>query len=700
MRILNVSSLRDFKGLRIHPDVLRDCIFKFHKFRDLSKIPKNSRKNFLKYLLHKRHLYKFTQIKPLPLTALVKPLKVAGEYDHTFGYYKAVQKYQKECRIFNKIYSFMSFNLDCAKFCSWKQLYFILHDTNFQHSSLTRHTIKRNSHKSRVLRKKLIRSTYNVVLSDYPITSSCNKVDLRGNLLPYKDYVEGRVSFLNPNFTQSWTPLTIESLKIFQIKEFPSLAREKKTLLVFNEDGLRTVENKIWLPELCWNYAIFQTHISNCHSSILGDEFSVLDEFFVFHKKKLHEFIKKFKRNCLHCHQRPYCIRRQFKETIHAKSVNEVLHLDYIKVDYAYLLVITDDLSRKTELIFCESPTMEVTVNSLLWWKARYGFRKNITLKTDKGSHFANRLVEELNTLLRIRHVFSIAYSPWTNGSAELMNRHLLTSLRALVSEYNLPDHEWKYILPVIQCHINNKKHDVLKLSPNEIFSGRNGGGSIFPEITKPEARDFPLTYLGEILTPTDVENLHTELLNFESNLNFMRTKVFDYFENKRRLQREYLNRKLTVDNIQYQPGDYVMFSVRDRFKGRSKVKLNWIGPVEIEKIVGDNLYILRDCTNKKFEVHSQRIRFYCKQEDLHMSEIIEEVYLHNRGQYYVKKILNLRRIDGEFWLEVSWRGVEKEDNTWERYTDLVKEIPEMTHSFLLSIRESNPSAALLLREF
>ena len=82
------------------------------------------------------------------------------------------------------------------------------------------------------------------------------------------------------------------------------------------------------------------------------------------------------------------------------------------------------------------------------------------------------------------------------------------------------------------------------------------------------------------------------------------------------------------------------------------------------------------------------------------MTQMIEEVYLHNRGRYYVKELHDVKLIENEYWLECSWRGLETEEKTWERYDDLKVEIPQLVHDFLLSIRDDNHIAQLLLKDF
>jgi len=253
----------------------------------------------------------------------------------------------------------------------------------------------------------------------------------------------------------------------------------------------------------------------------------------------------------------------------------------------------------------------------------------------------------------------------------------------------------------MVQSHINHKINANHGFSPNYIFMGRHGEGSLLPDVPDINETDsFPVVQLNEIHYPHDKELLKMELMNFEHELEKVRNKVFNISDRLRAERRKKLNARLGVEDIQYESGDYVLFSIKDRFKGRSKVMLHWIGPVEVIEVVGSNLYILRDCTGKTYEVHSQRIRFYSKPQDINMQQVIEEVYLHNRGKYYVHKLHDLVKIDNEYWLKCSWKGLEIDELTLERYSSLKNEIPQMVYEYLLSIKEENQAATLLLQDF
>ena len=107
-----------------------------------------------------------------------------------------------------------------------------------------------------------------------------------------------------------------------------------------------------------------------------------------------------------------------------------------------YLLVLVEDLSRKVELIVSEKADSMTVTQALLYWRARYGLQEGFCLMTDNGSHFTSELVKDVESQLRLSHRFSITYSPWTNGSAEVINSQILKFFKALLSEYRMTEEE------------------------------------------------------------------------------------------------------------------------------------------------------------------------------------------------------------------------------------------------------------------
>ena len=78
-------------------------------------------------------------------------------------------------------------------------------------------------------------------------------------------------------------------------------------------------------------------------------------------------------------------------------------------------------------------------------------FGAPITIISDRGSHFANKVFEKLMSRYGIKHIMSLAYHPQTNGQAEISNREIKKILEKTVSSskkdwpLKLNDALWAY---------------------------------------------------------------------------------------------------------------------------------------------------------------------------------------------------------------------------------------------------------------
>jgi len=171
--------------------------------------------------------------------------------------------------------------------------------------------------------------------------------------------------------------------------------------------------------------------------------------------------VKQFCRMCLHCiGSLDSKVPRPLGEALHASRRNQIIHYDFLFVKntrkFSYVLVLKDDLSRFVELVPSKRTDDVVVVHALVDWYKRFGVAE--THVNDKGSHFKNKVVAELNDILKTKHHFTTAYSPKNNGTAERVNREMVKVLRSLVSEFKTSWNEWQSLLPLVQSALNNYK--------------------------------------------------------------------------------------------------------------------------------------------------------------------------------------------------------------------------------------------------
>jgi transposase InsO family protein len=150
-----------------------------------------------------------------------------------------------------------------------------------------------------------------------------------------------------------------------------------------------------------------------------------------------------FAKSCIHCLVTTGGSRvpRPLGEALHADKPNVVLHFDFLNVGKSssgpiYILVLRDDTSGYVWLWPCEHAEAASTVDALTTFLAAFGVCT--TWVSDQGSHFKNYLVEGLGQALRTRHHFTLAYTTWSNGTVEVVNREIMRLFRFLLGEFLL----------------------------------------------------------------------------------------------------------------------------------------------------------------------------------------------------------------------------------------------------------------------
>ena len=136
----------------------------------------------------------------------------------------------------------------------------------------------------------------------------------------------------------------------------------------------------------------------------------------------------------------------------------DVVNIDFIGPypDDSYVLVIIDTFSKWIELFHCKDATAKSACEALLRHFGRYGAPNMI--RSDKGSHFANDLINESLVLTGTPHNLILSYSKQENGVVERANREVNRHLPALTFETNDVDN-YRLSLAFVQRIINSSIH-------------------------------------------------------------------------------------------------------------------------------------------------------------------------------------------------------------------------------------------------
>ncbi|KAJ0805060.1 putative RNA-directed DNA polymerase [Helianthus annuus] len=148
---------------------------------------------------------------------------------------------------------------------------------------------------------------------------------------------------------------------------------------------------------------------------------------------------------------------KQTKKSHPLKKVNTVnmplerLHMDLFgPVKHksvhgeVFCLVVTDDYSRFSWVDFMvhKSETPEILKNLITLLENLY-ILKVRRIRSDNGTEFKNRIMDEFCTAKGILHEYSSRYTPQQNGVAERKNRTLIETARTMLVESQLPVRFW-----------------------------------------------------------------------------------------------------------------------------------------------------------------------------------------------------------------------------------------------------------------
>ncbi len=90
-------------------------------------------------------------------------------------------------------------------------------------------------------------------------------------------------------------------------------------------------------------------------------------------------------------------------------------------------------------------------------------------LQSDRGTHFVNRVIEDLTEKFRIKHHLSSPYHPQTNGLVERFNQTLCEKLAKLSEEMN----QWDEFVDPVLIAYRITKHSATGVTPFLLTYGR-----------------------------------------------------------------------------------------------------------------------------------------------------------------------------------------------------------------------------------
>jgi hypothetical protein len=393
--------------------------------------------------------------------------------------------------------------------------------------------------------------------------------------------------------------------------------------------------------------------------------------------------VKSLCNECLHCapirggKRQP----RPLGAQVHGRWPGQVIHSDVLYIDqpskegFTNVLVIYDDF---TGLVWLK-PTAGVDAmemaHLLAEWRAVHGTPE--VLVSDRASYYTSTVVRLFCEKVGLRHHPVVSYTHFSNGTVEVVNSHVLSLLRALMSELRWHRSDWPYLISSVEHTLNHRRQASRgNKSPVELMGGRRDDP--FRNIVRRPNDD---TWKE----PPSGEEVQRFCKYLAGSLRRLHKDVANSLEHTREMARlrETSGSAVTIQMPRFEVGEYVLVSMTDeQYRSAPKPLRRWQGPFRVTKLVSEWVLEVEDLIHRKTsEVHISRVRFYCDRY-LDVTADMVEQYANDCQRYEVEKLLDLRRHQGRLELLVSWKGFEDEDNSWEPVSRLVQDVPHLCEQY------------------
>jgi hypothetical protein len=129
-----------------------------------------------------------------------------------------------------------------------------------------------------------------------------------------------------------------------------------------------------------------------------------------------------------------------------------------------------------------------------------------------------------------------------------------------------------------------------------------------------------------------------------------------------------------------FQVCDFVL-ATEHRKSGASKLRMKWKGPRRIVSVQSDYVFFVENLLSKELRAaYATRLRFYEDKELNVTAELAQAAELRNHQLYVLTKILGANHNEQEMFHEllVAWHCFPVGEATWEPYSVVIEDVPEM----------------------
>ena len=388
---------------------------------------------------------------------------------------------------------------------------------------------------------------------------------------------------------------------------------------------------------------------------------------------------------CLHCvtTRKGFRIPRPLGEACHGTKRNQVLHFDYMYVwprsdksyhQYEWLFVLRDDFSGLVRLRPTSNPDTTTTVDALLDWRSIFG-RSEIYV-SDQASYFVSEVMKQFASKCNTQQHFVTAYAHYANGSIEIINKHVQTLLKALISELRFNKDDWPWLIKLVEHTLNHRAQTRLNgLAPITVMTGLEPDNPLDVVFYNPKSIAISSMELLTEVVDKSVSDLQTSMVSMHKAVN-------EASQIQRSKHRKAGSKNRCRPNFGL--GDYVLVAMAQK-KSSQKLFAIWRGPFRIIDLMNGYVFRVENIITKKtLDIHADRIQFYCDNK-LNVSEEIKTQFAFDNAKFEIEKLYEagINDLTAELQFFVKWKGFSNLESSWEPASVIVQDAPAAIRNFL-----------------
>lgn len=305
-----------------------------------------------------------------------------------------------------------------------------------------------------------------------------------------------------------------------------------------------------------------------------------------------------------------------------------------------YILVVMDICTRYIIARPLQNKQSDTVARALVNIFGDYGVASLISFISDNGREFKNSLMHKITSALKIKHRFSTAFYPQSNGSAENSVKQVINTLRKMCGN---DASSWDERLSIVQLCLNMKVKSRTGSTPFSLMY----------------ARQVQINGVGDkdkTVDPTKQSPLSVDEL--EKRAEHLNTIVFPAIKERTMKIVEEQNKRFNKHHqlVDIPVDTPVMIRLAEGRK--NKLAPLYSGPYTVVRKTAAGTYVLKDETNEL--LHRDYVPSELKVVSIDETAIEDEVY-------EVEDIRDHRRNQetGEIEYLTKWVGYGERENTW-----------------------------------